>query len=91
MTTGHLFTMSISLFVKNFCIHIYAIPYKHWDTFHYQSIYHYFFFQDKFCLDLLEAAESGSTGLVKKLLDAGVNIEEKNYKGGQECRPSFFL
>ena len=34
-----------------------------------------------FFLDLLEAVETGSTGEVIKLLDAGADIEEKNYYG----------
>ena len=38
--------------------------------------------QKSFCLDLLEAVKTGSTDEVIKLLDAGVNIEEKNHFGG---------
>ena len=37
------------------------------------------------------AAQNGHLEMVKLLLEYGANIEEKNYKGKLQGRPSFFI
>ena len=91
--------MPISLSVNNYiyynCIYLFVLQTLELFLLLILFIIYYFFISkiyfNTFCLDLLEAAENGSTGHVMKLLDAGVNIEHKNYYGEKGCQSFYFF